>query len=229
MPDASRALTKRALSSSVRFLIFFWMMLFLPAWSLHFWQAWVFWFLFSACILFTTLYFLRRDPALVERRMKAGPAAEREKSQKRIQTLVSLFLFAEIVLPGFDHRFGWSTAPAALMIVGNVFAVVGFAITFLALKENTFASAIIEVNQSQRVISTGPYRLVRHPLYSGALLMMLAAPVALGSYWAFLAVPPVILGIVWRLIDEEKFLGKNLPGYDEYRQKTRYRLVPLIW
>lgn len=134
-----------------------------------------------------------------------------------------------LVVPGFDHRFCWSDVPSFLVILGDIFVALGFLIVFLVFKENSFTSAIIEVNRGQRVISTGPYRIVRHPMYAGALIMCLFTPIALGSYWGLLSVPPMFFVVGWRLLQEEQFLTRRLPGYDEYRTKIRFRLIPLVW
>lgn len=229
MAASTQALTRRALFGVATFLTALWILLFLPAWSLYFWQAWIFWLVFSIPVLLITLYFLKRDPDLIQRRLSGGPAAERERSQKIIQAFASVFFIAEIVVPALDHRFHWSDVPPVLVISGDLLVAMGFVVTFLVFKENSFASAVIEVDRSQTVISTGPYRLVRHPMYAGALLMELFTPLALGSYWTLLLVPLMFLTLIRRLLDEEKFLAIHLPGYDAYCQKTRYRLIPLVW
>jgi protein-S-isoprenylcysteine O-methyltransferase Ste14 len=229
MTETAGNLRTRALLGSAKFLILMGLLLFVPAGTTGFWQAWVFWLVFSTSALLITLYFLKRDPELVERRLKAGPAAEKETSQKIIQVLASACSLLIIAVAGLDHRFGWSNVPKWLVIVSNVFVAAGFLITFLVFRENSFTSAVIEVSPDQRVISTGPYRFVRHPLYAGALLMFLFAPMALGSYRALLVVPLLVAVLVWRLLEEERFLERNLPGYRAYRRKTRYRLVPAVW
>jgi protein-S-isoprenylcysteine O-methyltransferase Ste14 len=113
--------------------------------------------------------------------------------------------------------------------LGDIFVLLGLLIVFLVFKENSYAAGVIEVGKGQKVISTGPYAIVRHPMYTGALLMLCFVPLALGSWWGLVFVFPMFIVIVFRLLDEEKFLSKNLPGYEGYRQKTRYRLVPLVW
>ncbi len=128
-----------------------------------------------------------------------------------------------------DHRFGWSHVPFFIVILGDILVVAGLYIYVLVLKENTFASATIEITTDQKVITTRPYSLIRHPMYSGALITLFGTPLALGSWWGLLLLIPFSLVLIIRLLDEEKFLSKNLPGYDEYRQKVRYRLIPLLW
>ncbi|WP_088188920.1 isoprenylcysteine carboxylmethyltransferase family protein [Desulfosporosinus sp. FKA] len=203
--------------------------IFLPAWTINYLQAWVYLLTFSISVILITLYLFKRDPQLLERRLKAGATAEKEKSQKAIQALANLFFCFVFIFAGLDFRFHWSRVPLNISLLANVFVVLGFYIVFLVFKENSYTSAIIEVDKNQKVISTGPYRLVRHPMYSGAILMMIFSPIALGSYWAVLFVMPLILTIVLRLLDEEKFLSKNLSGYTDYCKKVRYHLIPLLW
>lgn len=205
------------------------MLLFLPAWALRYWQAWVFLAVFSVSVLIITLYFLQKDPKLIESRVRAGPAAEQQTSQKIIQALASIFFILPFIISSLDHRFGWSTIPLYLVILGDILVALGLYFVFLVFRENTFTSATIELREEQRVISTGPYALVRHPMYAGAFLMLLGVPLALGSWWAFIPVFLLFAAIVWRLIEEESFLEQNLPGYTNYRQKVHYRLIPFIW
>lgn len=213
----------------LRFLVILAAALFLPAWTFDYWQAWLFLALLAACVLAITLYLMKKDPKLLDRRLDAGPGAEKETTQKVIQSLAMIAFVAVIVFPALDHRFGWSTAPPSAVAAGNVLVALGLLIVFLVFKENTFASATIEVETGQQVISTGPYRLVRHPMYSGSLIMLFGVPLALGSWWGLLTFIPFTLVLVWRLLDEEKFLVKNLPGYAEYRGRVRYHLLPRIW
>jgi protein-S-isoprenylcysteine O-methyltransferase Ste14 len=136
---------------------------------------------------------------------------------------------AVLVVPAIDHRFGWSTMPPYVVAIGDILVVLGFLIVFLVFKENTFTSGTIEVASEQKVIATGPYAHVRHPMYVGALIMLLGMPLALGSWWGLFTIIPMTLVIAWRLLEEEKFLAKNLSGYSDYQSKVRCRLVPLVW
>ncbi len=204
-------------------------LLFLPAWTFRYWEAWIFLAVFSVSVLIITLYFLQKDPKLIESRVSAGPTAEQQTSQKIIQVLASIFFILPFIISSLDHRFGWSNIPLYLAILGDVLVALGLFFVFLVFRENTFTSATIELRDEQQVISTGPYALVRHPMYAGAFLMLLGVPLALGSWWAFIPVFLLFAAIVWRLLEEEKFLEKNLQGYANYRQKVRYRLIPFIW
>ena len=204
-------------------------LLFVPAWTIHFWQDRVSLFIFASASASITAYLWSKDPELLERRVNAGPGAEKVKSQKLIQAFASLAFLGEMILPSLDHRFSWSHAPIFMVIAGDVLVAVGFLVVFLVFKENSFASATIAVTSGQKVIATGPYAIVRHPMYSGALVMLIGTPLALGSWWGILTVVPMILMLALRLLDEEKFLDKSLPGYEEYCQKVRSRLAPSIW
>jgi protein-S-isoprenylcysteine O-methyltransferase Ste14 len=200
-----------------------------PAWSLSFWQGWIYCLIFAGCQLGITLYFLRHDPALIERRMRGGPRAEKEPTQKTILAWTTIVAILMLLFPAFDHRFGWSHIPPSAVILADAAVVVGFAIVFLTFKANSYASAIIEVKPEQEVASDGPYAIVRHPMYAGATLVVLATPIALGSAWAIIPALAIVAGIVWRLLDEERLLSQNLSGYAEYCERTRYRLAPGVW
>ena len=204
-------------------------MIFLAAGSLRYWQGWLFWLHFAAWTAGGTLYFLKRDPALVSRRLRAGPTAEKEPAQKRIQLFASIFLCAIFVLSGLDDRFGWSTVPVAVVIAGHVLLAFGYLAMFIVFRANSFAASTIEVGAGQQVVSSGPYAVVRHPMYAGALLMFLGVPLALGSWWGLVPVALLAATLVARLRDEEAYLARNLPGYDDYRRKLPWRLVPGLW
>jgi protein-S-isoprenylcysteine O-methyltransferase Ste14 len=226
---ATENLTKRALSGIAWLGPVLAMMIFVPAWSLAYWQGWTLWFLFMASCLATTLHLLRHDPALVERRIKSGPTAEREPAQRRIMAFTSVLFCAIIILPSLDHRFGWSPVPVAVAILGDGLVILGFAIILRVFRENSFASAIIEVSAGQKVVSTGPYALVRHPMYAGALPLLVGIPLALGSWWGLAPAAVASAAIIWRLLEEERYLARNLAGYQEYQRRVRWRLAPGVW
>jgi protein-S-isoprenylcysteine O-methyltransferase Ste14 len=222
-------LTRRALLEYARDIIGLAILLLVPAWTLDFWQAWVYLSFYAASVALITAYLWKKDPKLLERRLNAGPGAEKEQSQKLIHLFHRLSFFGVILLASLDHRFSWSHVPLVVVIVGNVVVALGFLILFIVCKKNTFAAATIDVTPDQTVISTGPYATVRHPMYSGFLVVYLGTPLALGSWWGLLIFIPGALVIGWRILDEEKFLSERLSGYTEYCQNIRYRLVPLIW
>jgi len=219
----------RAFAGMLQLLIMLGLTIFLPAWTFDYWQAWILVAVFFACTLAVTLYLMKNDPKLLERRVKAGVGAEQERSQNIIQAFAALAFIAIFVVSVLDHRFAWSTVPAYLTALGDVLVALGFYLVFLVFKENTFASGTIEVGAEQKVIMTGPYALVRHPMYVGALVMLVGVPLALGSLWGLLTIVPMVIVLVARLLDEEKFLAKNLVGYSEYQSRVRSRLLPLIW
>jgi len=205
------------------------LLIFLPAGTVRYWQAWAYLSVFMLVSFLTTLYLVRRDPALLARRMSGGPTAEKRTSQKLIMLFVSVAFVALLVVPALDRRFGWSSVPPAVVVLGDLLVAAGFYLIFLVYRENTYTSATIEVAEGQKVVSTGPYAVVRHPMYAGGLLYLAATPLALGSYWGLLAFAALLPFLVWRLLDEEQFLARDLPGYREYRQRIRYRLVPFVW
>jgi protein-S-isoprenylcysteine O-methyltransferase Ste14 len=204
-------------------------LLFLPAWTLDYWQAWAFLAVFGVSALAITLYLMKKDPMLLERRMQGGPTAEKEWSQKIIQTITAIMFIAMLVVPALDHRLHWSTVSLSVTIAGDVLVGLGFLIIFFVYKENTFASATIELAPEQKVITTGLYALVRHPMYMGALFLLVGMPLALGSWWGLFVYILFMPALIWRIFDEEKFLAKNLWGYSEYLNKVPYRLVPYLW
>jgi protein-S-isoprenylcysteine O-methyltransferase Ste14 len=165
----------------------------------------------------------------LQRRLKDGPRAEKERTQQIIMLCTSIGFIALLVVPGLDHRFDWSLVPLPVVIACNVLIGAGYYIIFLVFRENTFTSATIEIAPDQKVISTGPYAWVRHPMYAGGLLYLLGMPLALGSYWGLLALTATMPFLLWRLFDEERFLAKNLSGYSEYMQRVQWRLVPGVF
>jgi len=227
--NAMDQLERKAWLSVGRFMAALAVMIFGAAWSVAYWQGWLFWLVLGAGIVFVTAYFLRHDRALVERRMRAGPTAEVRRQQKLIQTVVTALLLVTLFGSILDHRYGWSSVPAEAVIGGNVLIAMSFVIIFVVFRENSFAAAIVDIKEGQRVVDTGPYALVRHPMYSGALLMFAGTPLALGSLWGLLPAALLTAGLVWRLIDEERYLVEHLPGYAEYRTRVRYRLLPGLW
>jgi protein-S-isoprenylcysteine O-methyltransferase Ste14 len=161
---------------------------------------------------------------------KCGPRLRKAKeSKKTLNFLISKALIVAVVIPAIDHRCAWSAVPLYGVAAGDVLVALGFLIVLFVFKENTFASAIIEIGTGQKVMSSGPYALVRHPMYLGWLVTFLGVPLALGSWWGLFTIIPITLVIVWRPLDEETFLARNLPGYAEYRNRVRYRLIPFIW
>jgi protein-S-isoprenylcysteine O-methyltransferase Ste14 len=203
--------------------------IFIPAGNIRYWQAWVFLAVYAICNVLVTVYLWKTDRALLGRRTNGGPFAESKPSQKIVMALASLGFVALLVVPALDHRMRWSNVPPAVAILGDALIVFGFIAVTLIFRENTFAAATIQVADEQRVVSTGPYAIVRHPMYAAGLVLLAVIPLALASYWGLVVVGELVLVIIWRLLDEEAFLSKSLAGYDEYRSRVRWRLVPWVF
>jgi protein-S-isoprenylcysteine O-methyltransferase Ste14 len=190
-------------------------LLFVPPRTLDYWQAWTFLAVYFAASAAITRYLMKKDPQLLARRMSGGPAAEKLPAQKIIMSLTSLGFIGLLVIPALDRRFGWSHLPPSVALAGDVLVGLGFFGVFFVFRENSFTSATIELAPDQKVISTGPYTLVRHPMYAAALVMLLGIPIALGSWWGVPVIVAILPALIWRLLDEEKFLAENLPGYPD--------------
>lgn len=219
----------RVTATSIGGILSWIVILLLPAGTLHYWQAWLFIAVFTVATIVPTVYLGRTNPAALQRRMRAGPRAEPRKAQKFIITGSFLGLFATMVFSAFDHRFGWSSVPPWLSVLGDVLVATGLGIAMLVIVQNSYAAATVTVEAGQTVISNGLYRHVRHPMYVGNVIMMIGIPLALGSYWGLLFVIPGAFVLILRILDEEKLLNRELPGYREYGQRVPYRLVPGIW
>jgi protein-S-isoprenylcysteine O-methyltransferase Ste14 len=203
--------------------------LFAPGWTFCYGFAWVYLALFgtSTALIFGFLW--AKDPALLQRRVKAGPRAEATMTQKWIQTLAATAFLSELIVPSLDHRFAWSRVPYGAALLGDALVCMGLWIIFTVFRANSFAAAGIAIAPDQRVVSTGPYRVVRHPMYSGALVMLFGTPIALGSLWGLVPFALMSVVLAWRLLDEERFLAINLPGYESYLRTVHYRLIPRVW
>ena len=203
--------------------------LFIPAGTIHYWQAWVFFIVFEASGQGLGAYFLVHDRKVLERRVAIGPTAEKEPAQKVISALFLVGFTVMIIFPALDHRYGWSPVPAYMSVLGDVLVAISLLANIPILKANKYAASTIRVEEGQPVVSTGPYAWVRHPMYSVVMILLVGIPLALGSWLGLLWIAAFFPVLAWRLLDEERFLRQNLPGYDEYTQKVRYRLVPHVW
>ncbi len=223
------ALARKAFEGLAGMFLAVAILLFGIAWTLDWWQAWLFLAVYSGGSIALTLFMYARDQALLERRMRGGPLAEKEPTQRFIMSIASVGFIGLIVVPALDRRSGWSHMPPWVAIAGEVAMALGWLAIYFVFRENSFTSATIELAPDQRVVSTGPYALVRHPMYAGALLMLLGMPLALGSWWGIVPFFVVLPALIWRLFDEENFLATHLAGYSAYKQKVRYRLIPHFW
>jgi protein-S-isoprenylcysteine O-methyltransferase Ste14 len=220
---------KRTWSKLAVLVVVMGLLLFIPAGTFRYWQTWVYLSIFTGASVLITLYLMRNDPGLLERRMRSGPRAEKLPTQKFIMLATIIGFMVLLNVPSLDHRFGWSAVPLGGELLGDVLVVVGFYFMYLVYRENTFASATIQVVEGQTVISTGPYAIIRHPMYASGALYLLGTPLALGSYWGLVAVAATLPFLIWRLLDKERFLAKNLRGYTEYQKRVRHRLIPFVW
>jgi protein-S-isoprenylcysteine O-methyltransferase Ste14 len=205
------------------------LLLFLPAGTFNYWQAWVFIVVFMITMSVFGIYFSVKDPQLIERRKQAGPAAEQSMLQKIVATLAFASLVGLFIIGGFDRRFDWSHVPAFVVWGGDALVVVSFYLYYLVFNANSFGASNIRVEENQKVSSIGLYALVRHPMYSVGVLFFAGIALGLGSWWALTLLLVAFPVLVVRILDEEKILEKDLPGYTEYEQKVRYRLVPHLW
>jgi protein-S-isoprenylcysteine O-methyltransferase Ste14 len=223
-----KTITKMVLRGLVQ-SVAFGLMLFLAAGTFNYWQAWVFLVVAALSTSIPSCYLLRTNPVALQRRMRAGPTAETRVVQKVLIVGGYLSLAATFVVSVLDHRFGWSPVPTAICLVGDVLVAVGIVVQMLVVIQNSHAAATVRVEAGQTLISTGLYGLVRHPMYTGNVIMMIGIPLALGSYWGLVFVVPGLIVLALRVRDEEKLLQEELDGYREYTRKVRYRLVPCMW
>jgi protein-S-isoprenylcysteine O-methyltransferase Ste14 len=219
----------KALSSVIFLVVGLGVLIFLPARTFNYWQAWVLLAVYGGANLAIIVALMVTDLKLLERRMQGGATAEQRPVQKMLMAIASLEFVAIFVVPALDHHFGWSSMPLPVEVVGDVLVAVGFLIIFFVFRVNTFTSSTIGIAEGQEVITTGPYAIVRHPMYSGSLLYMIGVPLALGSWWGLVVLLVMLFTTPWRLFDEEHMLEQGLPGYKEYEQKVRYRMVPYLW
>ena len=207
----------------------FLLMVFVPAGTFDYWRGWVFVAVFAAATLIPSVYLATTNPAALQRRMRAGPAAESRPVQKVIITLAFVSMGAMIVVSALDHRFGWSSVPAAISVIGDVLVGAGLLVAMITTIQNGYAAANVTVEADQTVVSSGMYSVVRHPMYLGNVVMMIGLPLALGSYWALLFIVPNLAVLATRILDEEKVLTLELAGYRDYTARVHYRLVPGVW
>jgi len=222
-------LYRQAIVQGVLWTLLLVLLIFWPAGTFDYWQAWVFLGIFAASTVGFTGYLAIYDRPLLERRLRAGPQHEREWSQKIIVSLMLLAFLAFLVLPALYYRYGWSRVAPWVSILGDVVILLSFLFIFWVTRVNSFAASNIRVERDQKVIDTGPYARVRHPMYAGAIWLFVGMPLALGSWWSLGLIVLLLPMLLWRLLDEEKILRRDLPGYTEYMRRVRFRLVPFVW
>jgi protein-S-isoprenylcysteine O-methyltransferase Ste14 len=221
-----KALIKKIITRFSLVPIVLLLLILIPAGTLIYWQVYLYITILVVPMIFVLFYFLKYDPLFLERRTKVK---EKEKEQIIIQIVFSVIFLSGFVIPGIDKRFGWSDVPIYIVIIADIVILLGYLLIFFVFKQNSYASRIVEVEKNQKVISTGLYGFVRHPMYIGVIIMFVPTPIALGSYWGLIPMTTIPIALVFRIINEEKVLSKDLPGYKDYCQKTRYRLIPNLW
>ncbi|MEN6436804.1 MAG: isoprenylcysteine carboxylmethyltransferase family protein [Anaerolineaceae bacterium] len=226
MAKEQSGLKKLLVSRVTLFILISLIVLFLPAGTLAYWQAWMYLLFILIPAGFVLFYFYKNSPEFLERRMNFK---ERRQTQKRIVRIGDFIILLAFILPGFDQRWGWSHVPVGVAIAAEAGVLLGYLLIVRVFLENRYTSRVVEVADEQKVISSGPYAVVRHPMYSGTVLFYLLSPLALGSYWAMIPAALIIPVLVLRIKDEELLLHRELPGYSQYTQKVRYRLIPRIW
>ena len=216
-----RALVRFGAGAAILATVFF-----VTAGTLDYWQAWLYMAVLFTPLTLALIYFYRNDPEFLERRIRSSEPRAR---QRTVIGASAIILVLAYVLPGLDQRFGWSHVPVLVVLAADVVSLLSYLGLLLVLRENRYAARTVEVQAGQRVITSGPYRIVRHPMYLAASVMYLAGPLALASYWAVLPALLLPLVLAMRLLDEERLLAEELPGYREYQAQTKYRIIPGIW
>jgi protein-S-isoprenylcysteine O-methyltransferase Ste14 len=219
----------QALRSSVLGTLALAALIFVPAGTVWYWQGWAYVVVFVAASAAFTVYLALYDPELMRRRMRAGPSQEEEPAQRVIMRFLLLGFLLLIVVPALDHRFGWSQAPWPVVVAGDLLVALSFYVFYRVVRVNSFAASTVRVEEGQQVVSTGPYAWVRHPMYAGAFPLLIGTPLALGSWWGLLIVPVFLPILALRILNEEAVLARDLPGYTDYRERVRWRLIPFVW
>jgi len=225
-PAMMKSLKRKIAVRAVLLPVFIGLFILLPAGTFIFWQVYVYVAVLLGPLILVVSYFLKHDPMFLERRLKTK---EREPQQKKIVLITTFIFILGYTIPGFDHRFGWSDIPPGLVVIADLLVLLSYIFIALVFKANSYASRVVEVEENQTVISTGPYSFVRHPMYLGNIIMTMATPVALGSYWGLIPFLSLPVALVLRILNEEKVLREQLPGYNEYCSKVKYRLIPYVW
>jgi protein-S-isoprenylcysteine O-methyltransferase Ste14 len=229
LPDGQSVLARRAVINGAMLFAIMAAVMFGGGGTLAWWQGWVFLLVYCAWATGASVWMYRHDPALFARRLRGGPAAEKEPAQKIIMSVMSAAYIGLIFIPALDYRYGWSRAPPWLVPVGHALFSLGWIMILFVLKENSFTASTVEVMPGQAVVSSGAYAIIRHPMYAGAIFLLAGIPLALGSWWGLAPMVAIAPGVIWRLLDEERMLARDLAGYAVYTERVRYRLVPGVW
>ncbi len=223
---SKKKLTGMALSRFIPGIIIISALLFIPAGSVKFWNAWLFMGVLFIPMLLVILYLIIRDPELLYKRMNTN---EKEKTQKKVILLTSVVFLSAFIIAGFDYRFGWSTVPVLLEIFSAFIVLIGYILFFIVMRQNSYASRVVEIQEKQKVIDTGLYGIVRHPMYFAAILMFMFMPLVLGSFYAVIPLLFFPFQMNTRMKNEEEILEKGLEGYVQYKEKVQYKIIPFLW
>ena len=201
-------------------------LLFIPAGSIKFWNAWLFMGVLFIPMLFVIVYLITRDPELLFKRMNTN---EKEKTQKKVVFLTSIIFLSAFIISGLDYRFQWSTVPLLVVVISAIIVLTGYILFFMVMRQNSYASRVVEIQEKQKVIDSGLYGIVRHPMYSAAILMFMFMPLVLGSFYALIPLIIFPLQMGTRMKNKELILEKGLDGYIEYKKRVRYKIIPFLW
>ena len=200
--------------------------LFALAGTFRYWQAWLFLAALAIPLVMTLIFLLRKDPALLEKRMNLK---EPRKEQRKIVQISGLFMLLGFFLPGLDYRFQWSDVPIWVIVVSVIVFECSYAMVVTVFAQNSYASRVVEIQEGQQLIDTGLYAIIRHPMYSASIILYLSIPLMLGSYYSVIPMALSCLELIARIKDEEEMLKEGLAGYTAYTQRVKYRLFPYVW
>jgi protein-S-isoprenylcysteine O-methyltransferase Ste14 len=201
-------------------------LLFIPAGTLRFWNAWIFMGVLFIPMLFVIVYLITRDPELLFKRMNTN---EKENTQKKVVLLTSIIFLSAFIISGLDFRFHWSKVPLLIVILSAIVVMAGYILFFMVMRQNSYASRVVEIQEKQKVIDSGLYSIVRHPMYSSAILMFMFMPLVLGSFFALIPLVIFPFQMSTRMKNEELILEEGLEGYIEYKKKVKYKIIPFFW
>ena len=219
-------LISKALARFIPGIIIISALMFISAGSIKYWNAWLFMGELFIPMLFVLVYLLIRDPELLLKRMNTN---EKEKTQKKVVLITLIMFLSTFIISGLDYRYKWSTVPLLVVVISAIMVLTGYILFFIVMRQNSYASRVVEIQEKQKVIDTGLYGIVRHPMYSAAILMFMSMPLVLGSFYALipLAIFPFQMGT--RMRNEEQILEKGLDGYIEYKKRIQYKIFPFLW
>jgi len=221
-----KQLISKVLARYISGIIIISAILFIPAGSIGFWNAWLFMGILFIPMLFVIVYLITRDPELLFKRMNTS---EKEKTQKKVVLLTSIIFLSAFIIAGLDYRFQWSKVPLLVVVISSFIVLMGYIMFFMVMRQNSYASRVVEIQDRQKVIDTGLYGFVRHPMYSAAILIFMFMPLVLGSFYALIPLIIFPLQMSTRMKNEELILEKGLDGYIEYKKKVRYKIIPYLW